>query len=286
MAGREAESSSVAAVNSCSASSQVPRHMQMEAYWVRHTANNGRRPHLAQNALSRVHPLNRALVVADAIAGRNHVTARQADRHQIVHLAGDHCRVHFIQRSQSLRDGAGGHERQPLHARARAFRGRGCRPLSRHECTLTRARTPDRDRPLRGVPTRPHGFRARPSRPNPIGPRAAVVRAAAIRSRPRFHRETPSSPTPANRNPRGIALIASFEKQPVRAFPRVEHDVREIEPPRGHAQPFQRLGTLMHRQHGFVGLTRVGPRTRGERLVSGVAIERSVSRGHCINRVT
>ena len=104
--------------------------MQMEAYWVRHTANNGRRPHLVQKALSRVHPLDRALVVSDAIAGRNHVTARQADRHQIVHFAGDDCRVHFIQRSQSLSDGTGGHERQPLHRAPEHFEveasGRSC----------------------------------------------------------------------------------------------------------------------------------------------------------------
>ena len=55
IAGRDAASSSVALAHSCSASSHVPRHMQIDAYCVRQTANSGRSPHFAQNAFSRVH---------------------------------------------------------------------------------------------------------------------------------------------------------------------------------------------------------------------------------------
>jgi len=55
MAGRLAASSMPARSRSCSASDQEPRQRQMPAYWVRQTANSGRKPHLAQHAFSRVH---------------------------------------------------------------------------------------------------------------------------------------------------------------------------------------------------------------------------------------
>jgi hypothetical protein len=81
-------------------------------------------------------PLHRAVVVAHAIAGGNHV-ARQTDGDQILELAGEDRRIHFIERPHALGHGAGGDEREAAdrateHLEIDAARGlRGADALGR-----------------------------------------------------------------------------------------------------------------------------------------------------------
>ena len=104
IAGRHAASSSVAADNSRSASSHAPRHMHTDAYCVRHTANNGRRPHFLHDSVQPIAPLRCAIVVAYAIAGRDQVAAREPHQHVVFHFAGEHRRAHFVERAKAVGD--------------------------------------------------------------------------------------------------------------------------------------------------------------------------------------
>ena len=63
-------------------------------------------------------PLDRAVVVAHAIAGRDHVAARQANRDQVFHFSGHDRRVHFVESAKAFGHCARRHEREPLDGAA------------------------------------------------------------------------------------------------------------------------------------------------------------------------
>ena len=56
--------------------------------------------------LEPIAPLRRAIVVADAIARRNQVAAREPHQHVVLHLARQHRRAHLVERAQSFGDAA------------------------------------------------------------------------------------------------------------------------------------------------------------------------------------
>src|SRR5262249_37261772 len=60
-------------------------------------------------------PLDRAFVVADALAGGEHVAARETDRDEIRDLAGDNRGVDFVETPHAFGDGTRCDERHALH---------------------------------------------------------------------------------------------------------------------------------------------------------------------------
>ena len=84
---------------------------------MRQTANSGRNPHVAQNALRPIAPLHGALVVVDALARGDQVAAGEADQHPIAHLAGEHGGVDLVELLQALGDAPAVTRAKPCSAR-------------------------------------------------------------------------------------------------------------------------------------------------------------------------
>ncbi len=247
---------------------------------MRHTANSGRKAPLRAECLQPRAPLHRTVVIPHAIARRNHVAARQSDRDQILQLARDNGRVDLVERAHAFGHGPRRHEREsadraPQHLDVEAARRlRGTNALHRVCVRAVRiAFLEQRERPRTAF--QPGAFDARgllleqPAR----ALQPAVRHGALTAERPAVGREP-------HRHTCGAELIAGRKKETIGALARVEHDVAEIEPPRGEAQSFERVSRLALAERRLERVASLRPRAARQRRLAARDGRRRAARAH------
>jgi hypothetical protein len=204
-------------------------------------------------------PLEGAVVVAHVIAARDHVAAGEADGDEVLHLAGDYGGVHFVEPAEALRDGARHHEGHALDGAAQHLHV-GVADLARDADALGRERV----RAV-GVVVLEEAQRALPD----VQPRAfragwMVLEQPASALQPAaghgvLAAEGPVIPGQPDGDPGRAGGVIAFAVKAERPLARVEHDVREIQPPRRQAQPLERLRRFAGGERGVERRARLGP---------------------------
>ena len=217
-------------------------------------------------------PLRGALVVADAIAAGNHVARRQADGDEVLHLAGDDGRVHFVELVEAGDDLTGRDARQPAQrtrqqfevATVRATRGRlagvGVRLGARRIAILE-----ERQGALAALEPGQlsAGWFTVEETPGALQP--------SVGDRG-FATKRPAVPRDPHRHARRTGLVAALDEESIRAFARFEDEIGQVEPPGGGPQTLQRLGALAPGQRLLEGLARLGPRASCQGVIAASAV--------------
>ena len=216
-------------------------------------------------AAEAIAPLHRALGVAHAFARDDQVAARERNRDRIRQLAGEHGGIHGIQLAHALGDPAGrGHRESPQRARRHLEVDRAGLTSNAHALFGKSARAI-------GIAVLEQGGVALANREErALGAVAMAVEQLMRAPQPALrHRLLPAErgvvPADPHRHPRRANRVLAIEIQPIRAFARVEHDIREVEPPRGRREAFERFGCRVSLQRLLEGPPRVAPFAACER---------------------
>ena len=232
---------------------------------------------LRAERLEAIAPLDRALVIADALAGGDQIAAGDPDHDPVGHFTGQHGGVHLVELLQSFGHAPGRHPREAVER------------TSDHLEVGGAERVPDSNRFGREL----------------LGPpRIAIVeqrKDAAAQREPRVFRgfgtaleeamralqptvchrvlaaERRRVPGQPHRNPRGSERIVALAINAVGALPHIEDDVSEIEPPGGETQSFERLGLFLYLKRRFKCQASRLPISAIERRTAGVE---TVDRSH------
>lgn len=100
-----------------------------------------------------------------------------------------------------------------------------------------------------------------------------------------FTAEGGAVPANPDRDARGRHLIAAVAVGAIGALARIEHDVREVEPPRGEAEALQRFRCFLDRQRTFERALRLLPGARVQRDTTGSQIRERLRGPHGENYI-
>ena len=236
--------------------------------------------------LEPVAPLHRALIVANALARGNQVTAGETDQHPIAQFAGQHRGVHLVQFLKTLRDSTGRHARKAverasnhlvIHRPERLTDPHGVRCEFFRFLRVSIVEQGEDTSPQR----QPRMFcRIRKTLQQAMCPLQPPVRNCLLAPE---RRRVPGEP---DGHPRRSEAVVAFTIQAVRAFAGVEHDVGQVEPPGGQAQTFERLGIFSGLQRRFERDAGGLPVATSERCPTGlVTADGSDRRDACAARI-
>ena len=230
--------------------------------------------------LDAVAPLDRALVVAEAIAGANQIATSERDQQAIAQLAGERRRADFVELAQPLRDPAHRHEREPVQRAAdhlvvdRADRPADANGFGRQRFGFFRIAVVQEgeDRGASGQKSVFGGVRL------PFQQAARALEPALGDAF--FAPERGTVPCDPDGDPGGRQLIAAAAVRAIRALAGIEHDGRQIEPPRRQAEAFERFRRFLGLHRPFEGLERLLPGSRLEGHTTGGQIVGRLREGH------
>ena len=224
-------------------------------------------------------PLHGAAMIARAIAGADQIAAGQRDQQTIGQLAGEDRGAHLVELAKSIGDASGCDQRKSEERASDHLVVDGADGL-RDADRLPGERFRSFRIPI--VQQREHGVASGEKR---------VLRRVGLSFQQTagalepafgdafFAAERGAVPRHPDGDAGGGSVIAAAAVAAKRAFARVEHHVREVEPPRGEPKPFERLGRLFDLQETLeraCSCLQPGPRLSRDRLA--VPPVRSVDR--------